>query len=158
MYKSTKWLDQVVDADTGEVIQEGTDQRAANFNNLENGISDAHVAGAIMQIALNRLNDETKENTEKIKVTEERIAVIDGSFKSGTDMSVGFPEGFNSTNCIVISKMSSADGVLWFTHDCTDASKFDVELSGGGFININTSSNESTGFSGYYKIVLYKYK
>ena len=41
MYKRTKWLDEVKDADTGELIQEGTDQSAGNFNNMENGISPA---------------------------------------------------------------------------------------------------------------------
>ena len=53
MYKRTKWQDRVVDAETGEVIQEGTDQSAGNFNNMENGISDLHVATALMMIAAN---------------------------------------------------------------------------------------------------------
>ena len=53
MYKSTKWLDKVVDAETGELVQEGTDQSAANFNNMEDGISDVHVATALMMIAAN---------------------------------------------------------------------------------------------------------
>jgi len=51
MYNSTKWLDRVVDAETGELIQEGTDQSAANFNNMEGGISDVHVATALAMIA-----------------------------------------------------------------------------------------------------------
>lgn len=51
MYKNTKWLDKVVDAETGEHIQEGTDQSAANFNNMENGITDAHIATALTMIA-----------------------------------------------------------------------------------------------------------
>ena len=57
MYKRTKWQDRVVDAETGELVQEGTDQSAANFNNMENGISDVHVATAIMMIAAN-MSDE----------------------------------------------------------------------------------------------------
>lgn len=51
MYKSTKWLDRVKDAETGEIIQEGTDQSAKNFNNMENGITDVSVALALMMIA-----------------------------------------------------------------------------------------------------------
>lgn len=51
MYNNTKWLDRVVDAETGELIQEGTDQSAGNFNNMENGITDAHVAAALTMIA-----------------------------------------------------------------------------------------------------------
>ena len=51
MYENTKWLDRVVDAESGELIQEGTDQSAGNFNNMENGITDAHVAAALTMIA-----------------------------------------------------------------------------------------------------------
>ena len=53
MYNRTKWQDRVVDAETGELIQEGTDQSAGNFNNMENGISDVSVATALMMIAAN---------------------------------------------------------------------------------------------------------
>lgn len=51
MYKSTKWLDKVVDAETGDIIQEGTNQSAGNFNNMEHGIVDANVAAALTMIA-----------------------------------------------------------------------------------------------------------
>lgn len=51
MYKNTKWQDRVKDAETGELIQEGTDQSAANFNNMENGITDASIATALTMIA-----------------------------------------------------------------------------------------------------------
>ena len=51
MYKSTKWLDKVADAETGELIQEGTDMSAGNFNNMERGISDVSIALALTMIA-----------------------------------------------------------------------------------------------------------
>ena len=51
MYKNTKWHDKVVDAETKEVIQQGTDLSAANFNNMENGITDVSVAMALFMIA-----------------------------------------------------------------------------------------------------------
>lgn len=54
MYKNTKWLDRVVDAETLELIQEGTDQSAGNFNNMENGITDAHIATALTMIAVHQ--------------------------------------------------------------------------------------------------------
>lgn len=47
MYNATYWLDRVVDEETEEVIQEGTDQSAGHFNNMEEGISDAHLATAL---------------------------------------------------------------------------------------------------------------
>ena len=53
MYDRTKWLDRVKDAETGELIQEGTDKSAKNFNNMEDGISDLSIATALMMIAAN---------------------------------------------------------------------------------------------------------
>ena len=60
MYKSTKWLDRVVDADSGEVIQEGTDLSAGHFNNIEEGVSDAHIATALLAIAADQHSYYTK--------------------------------------------------------------------------------------------------
>jgi len=57
MYKSTEWLDRVKDAETGEIIQEGTDQSAGNFNNMEHGILDAHIATALAMIAAHQSAD-----------------------------------------------------------------------------------------------------
>lgn len=51
MYKATDWKDRVVDQETGDLIQEGTDQSAGNFNNMEHGISDVSVALALSMIA-----------------------------------------------------------------------------------------------------------
>ena len=51
MYNRTKWQDEVKDADTGEILQEGTIQSAGNFNNMENGISDVHIATMLSMIA-----------------------------------------------------------------------------------------------------------
>lgn len=51
MYKPTNWLDEVMDTDNGELIQEGTEQSAGHFNNMEYGITDAHIATAITMIA-----------------------------------------------------------------------------------------------------------
>lgn len=67
MYKRTEWKDHVTQYPNrrklinngdgtqdvvkaqGEVIQQGTAQSATNFNNMEVGISDAHLALALMQ-------------------------------------------------------------------------------------------------------------
>jgi len=57
MSKSTEWLDRVKDAETGEIIQEGTDQSAGNFNNMEHGILDAHIATALAMIAAHQSAD-----------------------------------------------------------------------------------------------------
>ena len=50
MYRNTHWIDEVKDQETEEVIQEGTPQSAGHFNNMEGGISDAHLAAALLII------------------------------------------------------------------------------------------------------------
>lgn len=47
MYHRTHWLDHVTDQ-TGAVIQQGTLQDQAHFNNMEEGIADANFAAQIL--------------------------------------------------------------------------------------------------------------
>lgn len=42
MYQGTKWVDDVYDAATGELILEGTPVDAARLNAMEEGIAQAH--------------------------------------------------------------------------------------------------------------------
>mgnify|MGYP005750015589 FL=1 len=46
MYQRTFWRDRAVDQ-TGQVIQHGTLQDQAHFNNMEDGIADANLAAAL---------------------------------------------------------------------------------------------------------------
>jgi hypothetical protein len=64
MYKRTKWLDDVKDGD--ELIQEGTDQSAGNFNNMEAGIADENTAAALLLIAAGQIIAE--QTVEEITV------------------------------------------------------------------------------------------
>lgn len=57
MYDSTRWVDRIEDADTGELIQEGTKQSAGNFNNMEDGILDSHISTKLNMIALYQISD-----------------------------------------------------------------------------------------------------
>lgn len=65
MYRNTQWIDEVKDQDTEEVIQDGTPQSAGNFNNMEHGISDAHLAAALLIIQSGLTADQvaTEEKT-----------------------------------------------------------------------------------------------
>ena len=65
MYRNTHWIDEVNDQETEEVIQEGTPQSAGNFNNMEGGISDAHLAAALLIIQSGLTADQvaTEEKT-----------------------------------------------------------------------------------------------
>ena len=83
MYQETKWQDQIKDVVTGELIQEGTDQSAGNFNNAEHGISDAHLAALIMfsgmlpQIRANTVEKKTVTltNTKRVPFNDSKKSV-----------------------------------------------------------------------------------
>lgn len=69
MYRRTFWLDKVVDADTGEQIQEGTDQSAGHFNNAEHGISDINLAAALILISSSLTAEQVATEERTITLT-----------------------------------------------------------------------------------------
>jgi hypothetical protein len=69
MYRRTFWLDKVVDADTGEQIQEGTDQSAGHFNNAEHGISDVNLAAALILISSSLTAEQVATEERTITLT-----------------------------------------------------------------------------------------
>ena len=69
MYRNTQWLDEVKDIDTGELIQEGTDQSAGHFNNMEHGISDAHLAAALLVIQRSLTADQVATEEKTVTLT-----------------------------------------------------------------------------------------
>lgn len=50
----------------GTVIQQGTNFSASNFNNMENGIADAHLANKLLLLAVRNLSDRLSSAEEKI--------------------------------------------------------------------------------------------
>lgn len=108
MYNQTHWLDHVtefprrrkitdagdgystVEKAQGEVIQQGTAQSATNFNNLENGVQDAHIAAAIIgwaNLHQQRRNDAHQAATDAEILGETKTVTLKNTAK--------FP--FNST-------------------------------------------------------------
>lgn len=69
MYRRTFWLDKVVDTDTGEEIQEGTDQSAGHFNNAEHGISDVNLAAALILISSSLTAEQVATEERTITLT-----------------------------------------------------------------------------------------
>lgn len=82
MYQRTKWLDEVKDEQTGEPIQEGTDQSAAHFNNMEEGISDASVAAALLLIATGDLQQQTTTERHVVEMTNKQSYPFNDSAKT----------------------------------------------------------------------------
>lgn len=87
MYRRTFWLDKVVDTETGEIIQDGTDQSAGHFNNAERGISDVNLAAALILISSSLI-------AEQVATEEKTVALTN---------SQGYPFN-NSTQTIALTK------------------------------------------------------
>ena len=69
MYNNTNWLDRVVDVETQEVLQEGTNQSAANFNNMEAGITDAQLAASLILLSAAHTADQVATEEQTITLT-----------------------------------------------------------------------------------------
>lgn len=82
MYNRQKWLDDVKDTETGELIQKGTDQSAGNFNNMEDGISDAHLAAALLVIATGLTADQVAVETQTVELTNSGSYPFNNSAKT----------------------------------------------------------------------------
>lgn len=82
MYQRTKWLDEVKDEHSEEIIQEGTDQSAAHFNNMEEGITDASVAAALLLIAAGDLQQQTATERHVVALTNKQGYPFNDSAKT----------------------------------------------------------------------------
>lgn len=65
MYHRTHWLDHVTDQ-TGEVVQQGTLQDQAHFNNMEEGIADANFAAQILAEGYLQLRRQVEHDSSEI--------------------------------------------------------------------------------------------
>ena len=119
MYRNTQWIDEVKDQDTEEVIQEGTPQSAGNFNNMEHGISDAHLAAALLIIQSGLTADQV--------ATEEKAVTLSNSqsypFNNSTQ-TIALSTVRNFTDYTVEAEITDHDG------NVGDVKIFDRMLNG----------------------------
>ena len=105
MYRNTHWIDEVKDQETEEVIQEGTPQSAGNFNNMEHGISDAHLAAALLIIQSGLTADQV--------ATEEKAVTLSNSqsypFNNSTQ-TIALSRVRNFTDYTVEAEITDHDG------------------------------------------------
>lgn len=120
MYKNTKWLDEIVDADTGEKLQDGTDQSAKNFNNSEAGISDVTAAAQLMLIMTGQTLDELAVEEKRVTLTNSRKYPFN-----------------NSQQTISLKKMRNA---------LTYSVEVEIESSAGEVGDIAISAKQLNGF------------
>ena len=119
MYRNTHWIDEVKDQETEEVIQEGTPQSAGNFNNMEGGISDAHLAAALLIIQSGLTADQV--------ATEEKTVTLSNSqsypFNNSTQ-TIALSTVRNFTDYTVEAEITDHDG------NVGDVKIFDRMLNG----------------------------
>lgn len=105
MYRNTQWIDEVKDQETEEVIQDGTPQSAGNFNNMEHGISDAHLAAALLIIQSGLAADQV--------ATEEKAVTLSNSqsypFNNSTQ-TIALSRVRNFTDYTVEAEITDHDG------------------------------------------------
>lgn len=121
MYGMTPWKDEVVqypyryketqnsdgtvehEPSPGTVMQQGTTQSATNFNHMENGIHDAHVAAAIfMQYQMHYVEAREKEVDERLDHHDAEFSAETGTVTLNNTNKVFF--GFNNSGSTVALK------------------------------------------------------
>lgn len=111
-YNRTTWKDHVVDPGTGAVIQQGTPQSAANFNNMEEGIfaNDAFATVLVQEIMQNKRSiadieaDSAGENLT-LTLTNSQSYPFNNSIKT-----VALSKTRNTLNYRVIAEVQSMIG------------------------------------------------
>lgn len=133
MYDWTKWLDHVTDPSnrytlvdngdgtftisrTGTVMQQGTPQDQVRFNNIENGIVDAHLA---VDLLLNYTKQRDWAHTDKeTELSSETIGEVGTVTLSNSEtfpfnnsqVSVSLTKARSTLNYIVIAEVTAATG------------------------------------------------
>jgi hypothetical protein len=105
MYPKTKWKDEVKDASTGEILQEGTLQSAGNFNNMEEGILDTGIALSMMLNMLGNIVAGSAVESHTVTLTNSQSYPFNNSVKT-----IALDNTRSTNNYIVDATVISADG------------------------------------------------
>lgn len=128
MYRPTKWVDHI------EGIQEGTDQSAANFNNIEAGVIEANAIGA-MNSAYQRYAADVANNTA--------VAVIEKTLTIGSTAEVEIPAAmarntadYNVTHMIINDESGGGASVAITGRIATAFAAYPYCQSGSGEVTV----------------------
>lgn len=143
MYERTYWVDETdqyedrftetVNEDgtithkkiTGEVYIEGTPQSSKNFNNMESGIQDAHIAHALVQQAFRHLSwDHEKriDDLEKATVQETGRIILTNSLE--------FPFNNSKVTVPLMNERDNLNYVVEIISASGDGNIGDIEVTG----------------------------
>jgi len=81
MFRPTRWVDEYKDPSTGEVVQEGTAQSAANFGNMDSGIEDVVNAMKQLLLGFNQLQVDNEVEEQTITLTNSKKYPFNNSEK-----------------------------------------------------------------------------
>ena len=105
MYRNTHWIDEVKDQETEEVIQEGTPQSAGNFNNMEHGIPDAHLAAALLIIQSGLTADQVEVEEKTVTLSNSQSYPFNNSTQT-----IALSRVRNFTDYTVEAEITDHDG------------------------------------------------
>ena len=133
MYDWTKWLDHVTDpsdrytmvdngdgtftiARAGTVMQQGTPQDQVRFNNIENGVVDAHATIALLMNFIRQrdwAHNDIETDLQNEVIGEVGTITLSNSETfpfNNSQVSVSLENVRNTLNYVVIAEVSSANG------------------------------------------------
>lgn len=115
MYPFKKWIDHATDQ-SGNVMVQGTPQSATNFNNIEDGITDAHAATSVFLQWLKLFVTWIEAECAKFRaefLNEVRTVTLSNSLKypfNNSQQTVSMATARNTLNYDVAVEVTSATG------------------------------------------------
>lgn len=107
MYDKTNWMDEVKDQD-GNILQKGTPLSARNMNNIENGIFESNLLGAMLSqynMQQKRVLADLEGEIGQAAMTNTETFPFNDSIKT-----VALSKQRDTTNYRVVTEVLSADG------------------------------------------------
>jgi hypothetical protein len=107
LYDKTNWLDEVRDQD-GNILQKGTPLSARNMNNIEYGILEANLIGAMLSqhnMQQKRVLADLEGEIGQVNLTNSEVFPFNNSIKT-----IALQKQRDNLNYRVITEVISADG------------------------------------------------
>ncbi len=131
MYDRNFWQDHIVDEETGEVLVEGTMQDAEHFNNMEEGIFEAHETGTFAVEMMGKM--ERKQKSLEGEIIQATLVNTQPYPFNDSETTIALTTPKTNKNYVVTPEVVSATGggVGEFTIKDKMLNGFKISFSGG---------------------------